>query len=475
MQDIAEQRPWAVAGPLGGFGAPREVLVVCSTFRDHRELRRLARPGFTYLFHDYASTSLEELIDGRAEGLDGVADPIAEIARIGAEVAGRDIEAIVSTDDYPGAALASVLAKELGLPGPNPKVSLICQHKYLSRLAQARVLPGAVPPFWPIDVAAEAALPDGIAFPVFVKPMKSFFSIGAQRIDCAAELAEAKRRWIALDDFFLPLERLLEREASVEIGTARLIAEGLLKGHQVTVEGYAFSGEVDILGVTDSIFFPGTLAFSRFEYPSSLPDGVQERMAEMARRLMGGLGFDNGMFNIEMMYDAREDRIAIIEINPRMASQFADLYEKVDGTNAYEVLLDIGTGVQPSPKRREGRYPFAASCVLRTFEDYVVAALPSEDLLAELEYLYPDIRVEIHATAARKLSDEFQDGTSFRYGIVSLGGRYRADVLQTFEACRAGLGIILLTVGGDPESVTVAPMPAKSATSAELNLNVSGV
>ena len=75
----------------------------------------------------------------------------------------------------------------------------------------------------------------------------------------------------------------------------------------------------------------------------------------MARRLMGGLGFDNGLFNIEMIYDGREDRIAVIEINPRMASQFADLYEKVDGTNAYEVLLDIGTGVRPSPKRRQGR------------------------------------------------------------------------------------------------------------------------
>ena len=41
------------------------------------------------------------------------------------------------------------------------------------------------------------------------------------------------------------------------------------------------------------------------------------------------------MFNIEMMYDAATDRIGIIEINPRMASQFADLYEKVDGTNSY--------------------------------------------------------------------------------------------------------------------------------------------
>jgi biotin carboxylase len=471
VQDIAEQRPRAGADPLGRCGAPRDVLVVCSTFRDHRELRRLARPGFRYLFHDYASTSLEELIGSRAEGLDGVADPIAEIARIRAEVAERDIAAIVSTDDYPGAALAAVLAKELGLPGPDPRVSLICQHKYLSRMAQARIVPDAVPAFWPIDVAEEAALPDGITFPVFVKPMKSFFSIGAQRICSAAELAEAKHRWMALDDFFLPLERLLQREAGVEIGTTRLIAEGLLKSHQVTVEGYAFGGEVDILGVADSILFPGTLAFSRFEYPSALPDGVQERMAEMARRLMGGLGFDNGLFNIEMIYDGREDRIAVIEINPRMASQFADLYEKVDGTNAYEVLLDIGTGVRPSPKRRQGRYQFAASCVLRTFDDCVVAALPSVDRLAELERRHPDIRLEIHARAGRKLSDELQDGTSFRYGIISLGGRDRADVLRRFKACRAGLGIVLLPVGGGRENIATAAMQAAPITGADLYLS----
>ena len=59
---------------------------------------------------------------------------------------------------------------------------------------------------------------------------------------------------------------------------------------------------------------------------------------------MEGLGFDNGLFNIEMTYDAAADRIAIIEINPRMASQFADLYEKVDGTSSYRVLLDIARG-----------------------------------------------------------------------------------------------------------------------------------
>ena len=41
------------------------------------------------------AASLEELIDGRAEGLDGVADPIAEIARIGAKLAGQDRKSVV--------------------------------------------------------------------------------------------------------------------------------------------------------------------------------------------------------------------------------------------------------------------------------------------------------------------------------------------------------------------------------------------
>lgn len=436
-------------GGVKASAQTRTVLVVCATFRDHRELARLDRPGTRYLFHDYASTSLEELIGGRAEGHAGAADPIAEVERVLAEIEGAEIAAVVSTDDYPGSALATVLAQALHLPGPEPGVNLICQHKYLSRVAQSQIVPEAVPPFWSIDVAEQAPLPEGLHLPAFVKPMKSFLSIGAQRIDNAAELAALKRRWVELDDFFLPLERLLIAHAGAEIGTIRLIAEGLLEGKQVTVEGYVYGGEVSILGVVDSIMFPGTLAFSRFEYPSALPERVQERMADIARRLMSGLGFDNGLFNIEMMYDASEDRIGIIEINPRMASQFADLYEKVDGTNTYEVLLDLGAGVAPTPKRRQGRYGFAASCVLRTFEDHFVAGLPSEAELGRLALLDPDVRVELHATVGRKLSDELQDGASYRYGIVDLGGRDRAEVLARFASCREKLGIALVPAGAD--------------------------
>ena len=387
------------------------------------------------------------------------ADPLDEIKTILAKVSGVEIAGVISTDDYPGSALAAVVAKRLGLPAPEPAVALICQHKYLSRLAQARLVPDAVPPFALIDVAGGAVLPGELHFPLFVKPVKSFFSIGAEEIASASDLASLLPRWATLDQFFLPLDRMLQFYAGVSIGTKRLIAEGLLKGEQVTVEGYVHGGGATIFGVVDSIMFPGTLAFSRFDYPSSLPDGVQARMAEIAATLMQGLGFDNGLFNIEMMYDAEGDLISIIEINPRMASQFADLYEKVDGTSSYTVLLDIAQGHTPRFTRRQGRYRFAASCVLRSFADHVVASIPSDADIERLARIYPDIRVELHATVGRKLSDEFQDGKSYRYGIVNLGGRDLTHVLEQFEECRARLGIALLPVSGTQDEPRLGTAP----------------
>lgn len=438
----------------------RVILVVCPTHRDHRELPRFARDRVKYLFRDYASTNLENLICNVASNAVFAAGPLEEMEAILAKVAGVRLAGVISTDDYPGSALAAAIAKRLGLPGPDPAVTLICQHKYLSRIEQAKRVPHAVPPFALVDVADDAMLPQDVGFPVFVKPVKSFFSIGAERIDSASALAALFPRWASLDQFFAPLDEMLQRYTGLKIGTKRLIAEGLRKGEQVTVEGFVHEGRATIMGVVDSVMFPGTLAFSRFDYPSALPESVQRRMAEIAATLMPALGFDNGMFNIEMMYDREADLVSIIEINPRMASQFADLFEKVDGTNSYAVLLDIAQGRTPRFTRRQGRYAFASSIVLRSFEDFFVAALPAETDLDRLGRDHPDIRIEILATAGRTLSSEMQDGLSYRYGIVNLGGRDRADVLAHFAACRERLGIALKPIDPVKPSVSAAPQIA---------------
>ena len=140
---------------------------------------------------------------------------------------------------------------------------------------------------------------------------------------------------------------------------------------------------------------------------------------------MPGLGFDNGMFNIEMMYDPEPTLISIIEINPRMASQFADLYEKVDGTNSYAVLLDIAQG--RAPRSRGGRdataSPPASSCAAsRTMSSPPCRARPISNARARST---PTSGSSFTPRVGRALSSELQDGRSYRYGIVNLGGRDR--------------------------------------------------
>lgn len=78
-----------------------------------------------------------------------------------------------------------------------------------------------------------------------------------------------------------------------------------------------------------------SLPFERFDYLARLPQDICSQMAQIATTLMRSRGFDNGIFNMESMYDPECDSTHIIEVNAHMASGFTDLYEKVDGFNTY--------------------------------------------------------------------------------------------------------------------------------------------
>jgi biotin carboxylase len=160
-------------------------------------------------------------------------------------------------------------------------------------------------------------------------------------------------------------------------------------------------------------------------------------MREIAARAVLKLGLDATMFNVEMFHDPATDGIAIVEVNPRMAYQFADLYEKVDGTNLYELQLALALGREPRFRRGAGPCRAATSFVLRRFQDARVRRVPSESELAALRRRVPDARVHVLARVGRRLSRQVQDPHSFRYGIVNLGGPSREALLETYEVlCR---------------------------------------
>jgi hypothetical protein len=303
-------------------------------------------------------------------------------------------------------------------------------------VAQQAFVPNATPGFQLINPENMNGLADTLTFPLFLKPVKSCFSINADKILSPESFQGRLGSSLLPEGFLKPLNDLLRAYTDFPLNASYLLAESLLEGTQVSLEGYVFEGQVHILGIVDSVMYPGTISFRRFEYPSRLSEDVQKRMEQIAETFIKGIGYDNALFNIEFMYNSKTDEIHIIEINPKIASQFTDLFEKVDGVSSYAPLLQIALGEEPRFPRRQGAFKVAASCVLRTFENQRVLSAPSKAQVDALLKRFPDARVEISAPVGKLLSDVMQDGKSFRYGLVNIGADSHEELDAKFELCQ---------------------------------------
>jgi len=343
---------------------------------------------------------------------------------------------VASSSDYPGCLVAAAIARELGLPGPDPAALLRCSHKLYSRLAQREAVPEATPAFEVIDG------PAGIPFPLFVKPVKSWFSVFARRVDAEAELARfladpALRHFLA--NFTRPFNQLLRRYTDLALDASHMLAEQCLGGDQVTVEGFVSGGEVTVMGVSDSVMHRGTISFQRFDYPSQLPARTQARLGEIAARAVLGLGLDQCLFNVELFVDGPW----IIEVNPRMVGQFADLHEKVDGTNTFELLLQLATGGRPTFRPGRGRYAAAASFPQRVFANERLLRNPSAADIAAVQARFPDTIVKSYLVEGQRAGDPGDDQNdlgSYLYSMINMGASDLPTLLTAHDEARRLLG-----------------------------------
>lgn len=416
----------------------RKILVLCPSRREYRDLPALARArGCELVFDEFGGDYFDRLLAKKPPPAIPPLDIIALIDETLARHEHSNLSGVTSGVGYPGMSAASIIARRLGLPGPDPESVMRCEHKYYSRVAQKAFVPEAVPWFQlldPLNGGSEIA-----AFPIFVKPVKSCMSINAYRVQDREELQRITRSALLPHGFVRPFDDMVKAYTKFPLHASYLLAEALLEGCQVSLEGYVFNGEVHVMGVLDAIVFPGTISFKRFQYPSSLSEDVQARMKDIAQRFLSGIGYDDAPFNLEMFYDPCSGRIHIVEVNPKLATQFADLFLKVDGQSSFAVLLQLALGERPAWTRRQGQFKIAATCVLRTFEDRKVLAVPSREAIEEIVAEYPDARIEIHATPGRNLSDQMQDAQSFRYGLINIGASCESELDHKFAHIRSRL------------------------------------
>jgi hypothetical protein len=145
--------------------------------------------------------------------------------------------------------------------------------------------------------------------------------------------------------------------------------------------------------------------------------------------------------------------VRVIEINPRLCGQFADLYQKVDGTNTYEIALALAAGRRPVVRRNAGPCRVAASTPLRVFAPASVRRAPSFDDMRAAEALFPGTLVWVECSSGQNLQDfEGEDGCSARYAVINTGAPDRDRLVEHIEAIQSRLGFEFETLTSSPQT-----------------------
>jgi ATP-grasp domain len=383
----------------------RDILVLGPQERDITAIRS-ARLGDRYRIH-FEGSDLDQLADF---------DPVAFLASL----EGVPADGVIGTKDQ-SALLASLVTRERGLPGPTPEALIACQHKPTSRERQREVAPEATP-----DFALLGEQPP-FDFPFFVKPVVGRLSQNAYRIDDPDDLLGLHE----MDSYTTRYARIAALAGADPEAVHGFIAEELLSGDEVTLEGYVHGGRVTTIGVTDSVKYPGTFSFERFDYPSSLSEQCQDELADVASRVLPALGFDGGFFNVEF-FIPETGRAQIIEVNGRIASQFAPLVQRLHGRSTYDALLELACGEDPGWQTGlpDG---VAVSYVIRVFEDAFVEDVPD-----------PEDGLELLVRPGLFLSEQgLNDAQSFRLAILYGFGETREEAVESCRARAAALNFRL--------------------------------
>ena len=386
----------------------RDILVLCPQERDIVAIR---------------AAGLEERYRVRYEGSD--LDQLEDFDPVSFLEACESIPAdgVIGTKDL-SALLASILAERRGLPGPTTQSMLALQHKPTSREVQRLVAPESTPNFCVLDGHVPCDPP------FFAKPVVGRLSQNAQRVEDEADL----ERLHEADRYTARYAEIAALAGGDPSSVHGFIGEELLSGDEVTLEGYVHGDRVTTIGVTDSVKYEGTGSFERFDYPSRLPADRQAELSGIAKRIMPALGFEGGFFNVEFFVP--EDLPSqIIEVNGRIASQFAPLVQALHGRSTYDALFELACGEDP---RWETGLPggVAVSYVMRVFEDAHVEAVPD-----------PEENLEVLVRPGLSLSAQgTNDAQSYRLAILYESGATREEAVARAKERAAALNFRLAPV-----------------------------
>lgn len=351
------------------------------------------------------------------------------------------VDAIIGHWDFPTTSMLPILRRERGLPGPSLESVLYCEHKYWNRLAGQQVIPQCTPDFQGLDPYSDDPLDDlELAFPFWLKPSVSFssylgFWIGNEEQFVEAMATIRDNIWLFAEPFEYILACGEHRDALPGYGSgSTCIAEAIIEGRLCTLEGYVFEGRTHVYAIVDSLRTSNNVSFFSYQYPSGLPQGVQNRMKGHAERILAHIGMDNSPFNMEFFWDEQSDRLWLLEINPRISKSHCPIFRIATGSSHHEVAIDVSLGRRPDFPRPEGSFPMAGKFMPRVFGDTVVTRVPSAQDIEALKHIHPELVVDVAVEEGVRLSDlRAQDSYSYEIADIFIGAEDEAALHAKFR------------------------------------------
>lgn len=368
-------------------------------------------------------------------------DALLERSRAELDAFDGSVDAIVTHWDFPTSVLGPVLATERGLPAPSLTSLLKCEHKYWSRLEQRRCVPEVVPGFVAFDpFTDDVAEQIDLDFPYWVKPIKGHSSSLGFEIRSEEDLEEALEEIRAdITDVGDAFEQVLGRvdlpQELRDLGGSACLAEEIIRGTQFAPEGSVSRGQYAVHGVVDMHKRDNGVSIERIDYPAAtVPDHVQQQAIDVTGRLLEHIGFDDGCFNSEFMWDEEREQLRLIEVNTRISQSHSELFALVDGRSNHQVAVDVALGHAPRMPEGGGEYAVSAQYYMAHDHDAIVRSVPDEQALRQVSEKYPGTVVDLRLTPGDRLSDQpHQDSYRYMLAFVYLGAPDRESLQERID------------------------------------------
>ncbi len=346
-------------------------------------------------------------------------------------------DGIVGTHDS-SAVFASIIAEKTNKRFASVQSTINCQNKYISRRIQRQCIPEHTPDFClALDYLRN---PSRLNTPFFIKPVRGNISFAAHTIHdpeqlndytCRESLDIARNNQYFLDALSLDPDLL---DPLNVLSCNSFLCEELIEGDQITVDGSIADGRVELFGMTGAVFLPQSNSFSHHVFPCSYEPELYRHIEETMQELIPKLGLEDSLFNVELRLNPETGTFFILEVNSRIAFQFAKTIESVTGYDPLHLLCDVATGRNTRRKtKKTDTYSFCYNFELHSLTDKWILKSPTRSDLEELHIRYPEVHIRNLVQEHALLSDFKHNPESYRYCILDIPGNSHEEIMDKYE------------------------------------------